>query len=117
MTASIHPDTDKLLEASLNPAQVRSVRSILNRLCDLERYQPMEFSVEDIATYPSFSALVIRGTRTDCDKYSPRAVCCNLRAHFFIGPRGARKLAGYSSGLNSDDATLRARASLLRART
>jgi len=47
--------------------------------------------------------VVVTTRRSDCDKYSPRAILCAARVHASIGPRGGIKINHAEHGLS--DAT------------
>jgi len=44
--------------------------------------------------------LTVNTRRSDCGRYSQRAICCAVDAHFSIGQRGGLTMLSYRSGLS-----------------
>ena len=53
---------------------------------------------EDIAKY-GFFFVCVKTRRSDCDKYSPRAILCEQSAMFKVGKRGGLKVMTAYDGL------------------
>jgi hypothetical protein len=52
--------------------------------------------------YESFVSVTVETRRSDCDKYSPRAVICAQRAHIMVTRRGKITVHSADSGLTDE---------------
>lgn len=102
------PDHDtRVPSRTLNKSQRRALRRILRFYRDRNSYTGCT-SVRFKITRPySAPSIVITTRRSDCSKYSPRAVVSDERAHFMLGPRGGIKLYSSNSGLRTDTTHVR----------
>lgn len=86
----------------LNPSQRRALRRIVDFYRERNSYSgctSVRFALDACGRSVS---VIVKTRRSDCDRYSPRAVICEERAHFFIGQRGGIRIASADSGLRDE---------------
>jgi len=100
--ARIDADTKVISSRDLNPRQRRKVRSIVRWYRERNAYNGVT-SIRFILTdYNGTTWIRLKTRRSDCGKYSPRALVCEEYLHARIGPRGGVRVYTARSGLTSE---------------
>ncbi len=72
---------------------------------DADNLTSVRFELRRVTS--SLLSLTVNTRRSDCGKYSQRAILCERRAHFMIGPRGGLKLHNSDTGMQDDSQHVR----------
>jgi len=86
----------------LTPPQRRAVKRIVRFYKDRNQYTGCTSIRIELDDHQYFATLYIKTHRSDCGRYSPRALMCDQYAGFHIGPRGGLKVTTAQSGLNDE---------------
>jgi hypothetical protein len=87
----------------LNPRERRGLRAVVRLVRNREAYNgvtSIRFKLERCGKY--FVSATVTTRRSDCGKYSPRALMCDSRIFFFIGPRGGLTMKSVECGFGND---------------
>ena len=85
----------------IKPAQRRALKRIVRFVRDHQAFGGVTSVRFELTDCDYFVAVVIKTRRSDCGKYSPRAILCEFRSQIFIGPRGGLTVKSADSGLRS----------------
>lgn len=97
----------KISVRDLKPSQKNAVRRIVKFYKDRNDYNSVTSVRYDLVKCSSGDYnsiwLTVNTRRSDCEKYSPRAVICNQYGNFNIGKRGGIKVSIASNGIGDRD--------------
>lgn len=100
-TAAQHKNTAvKRSRTTLNKRQRAALRRVINYIRTSNSYTKVTSVRYTLSRpYGTFYALSTTTRRSDCDKYSHRAIMCEERGHFFILERGGLTVNNYEHGI------------------
>ena len=86
----------------LKPRQRRKLAHVVRWYKKENAYSGVTSIRFELLRYGSTTWITLRTRRSDCGKYSPRAIICEQYLHAMIGPRGGIKVYTARSGLHSE---------------
>lgn len=95
-------DSKKISSRELNPRQRRRVRTIVRWYREQNRYSGVTSVRFELVDYFGTIWITLKTWRSDCGKYSPRAVFCEQYLHARIGPRGGVRVYTARHGTRSE---------------
>ena len=98
-------ESKQISSRQLNPRQRRKVRQVVRWYRERNAYSgvtSIRFKLYGYEDYDKIAWITLRTWRSDCGKYSPRAIVCEQYFHAMIGPRGGLKIHTARSGMKSE---------------
>lgn len=103
----MHLENVKISSRELNPRQRRKVRQVVRWYRERNAYSGVTSIRIELINLGGLISMTLRTWRSDCGKYSPRAIVCEQYLHAIIGPRGGIKVYTARSGLSSELTSVR----------
>lgn len=86
----------------LNRRERLALKRVVHFVQDREAYNGVTSVRFEMNRCNYFVSVIITTRRSDCGKYSPRALMCDSRIHFFIGPRGGLTIKTAECGFGNN---------------
>ena len=101
-------ETKKISSRELTPRQRRKVRRLVRWYRERNAYSGVTSVRFELYTYEDYCRLAwitLKTWRSDCGKYSPRAIVCEQYLHAMIGPRGGLTIHTARNGISRSEKT------------
>lgn len=95
----------KISSRELNPRQRRKVEHVVGWYRERNAYNGVTSIRFELVDYEGTTWITLRTRRSDCGKYSPRAIVCEQYLHARIGPRGGVKVFDARNGISRTEKT------------
>jgi len=95
-------EAKKISSRELNPRQRRKLRTLVRWYRERNNYSGVTSVRFLLVDYFGTIWITLTTRRSDCGKYSPRAILCEQYLHARIGPRGGVRVYTARSGLSSE---------------
>jgi hypothetical protein len=89
----------------LNARERRGLRAVVRFVRDREAYNGVTSVRFEMTRCQYFVAVTLKTWRSDCGHYSERALMCDSRVVFYIGPRGGLTIKSAECGFGNDSKT------------
>lgn len=88
----------------MTPSQIKKISRINNYYIDANAYTEVtEVECKDVLLDWGSISVTIQTSRTDCGKYSPRAIVCEQYGHFLISRRGKITVCSARHGCSDEE--------------
>jgi hypothetical protein len=86
----------------LNQRERRGLRAVVRFVRNREAYNGVTSVRFEMTRCDYFVAVTLKTRRSDCGSYSPRALMCDNRIVFYIGPRGGLTIKSAECGFGDN---------------
>lgn len=101
-SAEIEFKQTSITSRALNRRQRNALKRIVRVYREMEHYNGVTSVRFDLVDYEGTIYVTVTTRRSDCGKYSPRAIVCARRAHIKIGDRGGLKTLSAENGMSDE---------------
>lgn len=98
-------DYTKISSRELKPRQRRKLVRLVRWYRERNAYSGVTSVRFELVDYYGTTWITLRTRRSDCGKYSPRAIVCEQYLHARIGPRGGVKVYDARTGVRRSEKT------------